>query len=134
MAKKALCIGINYVGTEFELRGCINDADDWAKLLGTNGFDPAVLPEKQATKQQILTSMKLLIKQLVNPKASDREIDAIKARILETNRKSNKRWLSALNEAQDTLGRRDAIDAHYYRAILAEPLPRTKDSAMIEQP
>lgn len=64
MAKKALCIGINYKGTEYELRGCINDADDWAKLLGSNGFDTAVLAEQQATKAHILSSAKLLVKQL----------------------------------------------------------------------
>lgn len=61
MAKKALCIGINYLGTENELRGCIHDADDWAKLLGTNGFSPAVLAEKQATRVQILSAMKVLV-------------------------------------------------------------------------
>lgn len=65
MAKKALCIGINYADTEHELRGCINDADDWAKLLHTNGFDPGVIAEKEATKAHILQSMRLLVKQLV---------------------------------------------------------------------
>ena len=31
MGKKALCIGINdYPGTGMDLRGCVNDADDWA--------------------------------------------------------------------------------------------------------
>lgn len=64
MAKKALCIGINYLGTENELRGCIHDADDWAKLLGTNGFDPAVLAEQQATKVGILGGISRLVRQL----------------------------------------------------------------------
>lgn len=64
MAKKALCVGINYAGTEYALRGCINDADDWARLLGVNGFNTAVLAERQATKAQILQGMNLLVKQL----------------------------------------------------------------------
>lgn len=61
MAKKALCIGINYVGTEHELSGCVNDADDWSRLLGTNGFDVGVLTEKQATKGQMVQTMRLLV-------------------------------------------------------------------------
>ena len=31
MSKKALCIGINdYPGTQNDLSGCVNDANDWA--------------------------------------------------------------------------------------------------------
>lgn len=64
MAKKAFCVGINYAGTEAELRGCVNDADDWARLLGTNGFDAAVLAEGQATRVQILGGIARLVDQL----------------------------------------------------------------------
>ena len=64
----------------------------------------------------------LLVKQLVNPQASDREIDGIKKRILELNQKSNKRWLSAVDEARSVLGRRDEQDAHFYRAFMQEPV------------
>ncbi len=63
--KKALCIGINYKGTPYELNGCINDADDWASLLGTNGFDVAVLAEKQATRVHMIDAMKRLIRKLM---------------------------------------------------------------------
>jgi len=36
MAKKALCIGINdYPGTQNDLSGCVNDANDWAAEWGT---------------------------------------------------------------------------------------------------
>jgi len=59
--KKALCIGINYKDTEHELFGCVNDADDWARLLTTNGFDVGVLAEKQATKGQMVQTMRLLV-------------------------------------------------------------------------
>ena len=34
MSKKALCIGINnYRGVSNDLRGCVNDAQDWSNLL-----------------------------------------------------------------------------------------------------
>ena len=39
MSKKALCIGINdYPGTDSDLSGCVNDANDWAAELGGRGF------------------------------------------------------------------------------------------------
>lgn len=62
--KSALAIGINYVGTEYELRGCINDADDWAKLLGKHGFQVGLLPEKQATRANILHALQHLVSEL----------------------------------------------------------------------
>jgi hypothetical protein len=55
--KKSLSIGINYVGTPYALGGCINDADDWASLLGRHGFQSAVLPEKQATRANIMSGI-----------------------------------------------------------------------------
>lgn len=62
--KKALCIGINYVGTEYELSGCLNDADDWGHLLGSNGFDVAVLAEKAAKKKDIVGAMQRVVRSL----------------------------------------------------------------------
>lgn len=62
--KKALCVGINYAGTEFELRGCINDADDWADFFQKNGFSTSVLTEAQATKSIMLHAMTDLIADL----------------------------------------------------------------------
>jgi len=39
MARRALCIGINaYPGTGFDLRGCVNDAHDWAERLSRHDF------------------------------------------------------------------------------------------------
>ena len=39
MATKALCIGINdYPGTDNDLSGCVNDAQDWAEELSRRGF------------------------------------------------------------------------------------------------
>lgn len=59
--KKALCIGINYAGTAAELRGCVNDADDWAGLLRANGFDAAVMVEREATRSALLLGVKTLV-------------------------------------------------------------------------
>ncbi len=37
--KKALCIGINnYPGISNDLKGCVNDANDWAELLEFANF------------------------------------------------------------------------------------------------
>ncbi len=65
----------------------------------------------------------LLVKQLVNPKASDREIEAIKVKILSTNQEGNKRWVSALDESRRIIGRRSELDRRFYRAFMQEPLP-----------
>lgn len=57
MTKKALCVGINYRGTEFELRGCLNDADDWARLLAAHDFDVNVMKEAAATRDNIVSGV-----------------------------------------------------------------------------
>jgi len=50
MAKHALCIGINdYPGTGSDLAGCVNDANDWATVLGKRGFSVQRLRDRQAT-------------------------------------------------------------------------------------
>lgn len=59
--RQAVCIGINYAGTDHALRGCINDADDWAKLLGANGFNVSILAEKAATRAAILDSVRRIV-------------------------------------------------------------------------
>ena len=64
MSRKALCIGINYQGTDYELRGCINDADDWAAFLARNQFNPSVLAEAMAKRQSILYALNSLVKGL----------------------------------------------------------------------
>lgn len=48
--KLALCIGINdYPGTGSDLRGCVNDAHDWADELAKRDFDVRTLLDAQAT-------------------------------------------------------------------------------------
>jgi hypothetical protein len=50
MEKRALCIGINnYPGTQNDLSGCVNDANDWAAVLGKHGFTVQKILNKKAT-------------------------------------------------------------------------------------
>jgi len=61
MKKQALCVGINYAGTEFALRGCLNDADDWTNLLTAHAFSVQQLKESQATRANILHGLTTLV-------------------------------------------------------------------------
>lgn len=63
MAKKiALCVGINdYPGTDSDLSGCVNDANDWAKQLQSRGFTVQKLTDKQATRKAMMESLKAII-------------------------------------------------------------------------
>ncbi len=67
MAKKALCIGINdYPGTDMDLAGCVNDAHDWAAVLGARGFSVQTLLDGQATKAAMVDAMGGLIGRAVS--------------------------------------------------------------------
>jgi hypothetical protein len=62
MAKKALCIGINdYPGTDSDLAGCVNDAEDWAAALAGRGFAVARLTDSLATKSAMEAGIGALI-------------------------------------------------------------------------
>lgn len=62
MAKTALCIGINdYPGTQSDLAGCVNDANDWSKALKKRGFTTSVLLDAQATGAGIRAAMRSLL-------------------------------------------------------------------------
>lgn len=62
--KKALCIGINYIGQDAELRGCINDARNMKQFIMKNfGFksedivmllDDATHPRQIPTRDNIV--------------------------------------------------------------------------------
>jgi hypothetical protein len=64
MKKRALCIGINYTGTPFALRGCLNDAVDWSALLQDQGYRTTLLLESDATRQNILNALSTFIASL----------------------------------------------------------------------
>jgi hypothetical protein len=66
MSKRAFCVGINdypYEGND--LKGCVNDANDWAGLL-TERFDfprsdVAIVTDAEATKSRMLEGIKNLL-------------------------------------------------------------------------
>ena len=72
--KKALLIGINYTGTQYELTGCINDVNNIKDKISKEGFaDNNIkiltdLTSKKATCKNILEELKNL---LVNSQAGD---------------------------------------------------------------
>ena len=60
--KKAVCIGINnYPGVLNDLKGCVNDANDWAELLSEFDFDVAILLDNQGTRENIKTALRDLV-------------------------------------------------------------------------
>jgi hypothetical protein len=64
--KRALCIGINYPGTNSELRGCINDALLWKEFFSEKGYEVTLLVDEPEhgtpipTRENILAEMKKL--------------------------------------------------------------------------
>jgi len=62
MARSALCIGINdYPGTGMDLKGCVNDAEDWAAALAARGFSIERLHDAAATKSGIVAAIQKII-------------------------------------------------------------------------
>lgn len=60
--KKAVCIGINnYPGLLNDLKGCVNDAKDWAELLTEFGFDVELLLDNQGTRENIKAALRALV-------------------------------------------------------------------------
>ena len=66
MAKKALCVGINDYpfGEENDLKGCVNDANDWANLLKKHFdfTDITQLLNADATRSKIVAGLEALLK------------------------------------------------------------------------
>ncbi len=53
-SKRAVCIGINdYPGTNLDLFGCVNDANDWSEVLTQRGFACEILLDSAATGSAI---------------------------------------------------------------------------------
>lgn len=60
--KQAVCIGINnYPGMSNDLKGCVNDANDWAELLAEFGFNVDVLLDGQGTRENIKSALGNLV-------------------------------------------------------------------------
>ena len=60
--KKAICVGINdYPGFSNDLKGCVNDAYDWANILEFSGFQTEKILDDQATKQNIKNALNDLV-------------------------------------------------------------------------
>lgn len=68
LTKKALLVGINYVGTGNALYGCINDVNSVNTHLMSKGFTCQLITDNTATRETILNAFKLL---LVNAVAGD---------------------------------------------------------------
>ncbi len=67
MSKKALCIGINdYPGTQNDLSGCVNDANDWAAELTARGYSISKLLDSQATRAAMIAAMSGMIRSAVS--------------------------------------------------------------------
>ena len=67
MSKKAFCVGINdYPYQGWDLFGCVNDVNAWAKLLIDHydfpKSDVEIITNSQATKQNIIKGLKKLLK------------------------------------------------------------------------
>lgn len=62
MKKTALCVGINnYPGTDSDLYGCVNDAQDWSAVLDRNNFEVVQLLDSYAKARNILEELKKMI-------------------------------------------------------------------------
>lgn len=67
MAKLALCIGINdYPGTDSDLSGCVNDANDWAAVLSARGFGVSMLLDRAATGKAMRQAIQATVDQAVS--------------------------------------------------------------------
>lgn len=54
----ALCVGINdYPGSGNDLNGCINDAQDWERLLQSNGYETVTLLDEDATLGLVVSEL-----------------------------------------------------------------------------
>jgi hypothetical protein len=57
-----LCVGINdYPGRDSDLKGCVNDAKDWAEELTGRGFEVTSLHNKEAIKATIVAGLRNLL-------------------------------------------------------------------------
>ena len=60
MTKFALCVGINAYPGDSALRGCVNDAHDWAQVLVNRGYEDHLL-DRAATGDLIIEELQALV-------------------------------------------------------------------------
>lgn len=61
--KRSLHIGINnYLGTQNDLSGCVNDANDWKDALEARGFQTTTLLDAQAKKKAMVDAISKIVK------------------------------------------------------------------------
>ena len=64
MANLALCVGINdYPGTNMDLAGCVNDAQEWRGVLERRGYKVDTLIDREATRARIVEALRSAIGQ-----------------------------------------------------------------------
>ena len=62
MTKRALCIGINdYPGSQNDLQGCVNDANDWRQALENRKFTVTSMLDGAATKSNMVEAFKKIV-------------------------------------------------------------------------
>lgn len=62
MGRTALCIGVdNYPGIGADLRGCVNDAEDWAVELRLRGFQTLLLLDVDAQKAAMISAIREMV-------------------------------------------------------------------------
>jgi metacaspase-1 len=60
--KRAVCVGINdYPGIFNDLKGCVNDANDWTALLQGFGFTTTTMLDSQATRSNVKSALQNLV-------------------------------------------------------------------------
>lgn len=59
--RKALCVGINAYAPPNRLAGCVHDANAWASLFQTNGFETQTLLDEQASYDTIMLNLRSLV-------------------------------------------------------------------------
>ena len=59
--RRALCVGINNYGGNFQLRGCVADAIRWKETLESLGFHVTLLTDEAATRQRMLSNLRQLV-------------------------------------------------------------------------
>jgi metacaspase-1 len=71
MGKSALLVGINYIGSNIELKGCLNDVVALEKVLKKRGFTCKVLTDHTEVKPTCANIKKELLALVTNAKAGD---------------------------------------------------------------